>query len=145
MPWLDLGNPLICVFSLSSQSEGWYSIPLGICSSSTLLCHEEVPVLQCQWVISGWNSHFDLKPVETVLWPLMLAVLYPENWVIIWVDDWMYYCGQMSLPWSWTPISTSPKYLHEEIKKYSALGKSILPVGRFCFLKNISPWVLVLH
>lgn len=141
MPWTDLGNPL----------RSSVSFPYRLSQRDLLLQHSfvskrsasiAVPVGACGSAL-GELHIFDLKPAETVLWPL-LAVLYPENWVIIWVDDWTYYCGQMSLPSSWTPISTSPKYLHEEIKKYSALGKNILPVGRCCFLKNISAWDLVL-
>lgn len=99
-----------------------------ICSSSTLLCQEEVPLFSvsaCGSVL-GELHIFDLKPAETVLWPL-LAVLYPENWVTIWVDDWTYYCGQMSLP---CLGHLSPQVLNIYMRK----SKNILPLAKAYFL-----------
>lgn len=94
-----------------------------------------------QRIGAGWTSQRNLASFIwdqlSVPWPLTLALLYSENWIIICMDDWTCYHGQMWLPLSWTcHTSTCPVYLHEENKEYSAISKFILPLGRCHFLKQ---------
>lgn len=52
---------------------------------------------QCLRVSAGWTSQRDLASVIwaplSVLWPLTLAVPYPENWITVCMNDWTYYHG----------------------------------------------------